>query len=123
MAKRHSAAQIQAVPKTIDRDRANGLAAADSCHRHGIKDQSYSRWLDRATVEANNAFRQLRELASEVERLKQVADARPAQRRGRMTSGLATSSATGQRREIRSSGAAWWTDTPESIYSCFQPRR
>jgi putative transposase len=72
MAKRRSAAQIQAVLKAIERDRVRGLAVADSCRRHGITEQSYYRWRGRAAGDADDATRQVRALASEVERLKQV---------------------------------------------------
>ena len=72
MAKRRTAAQIQAVLKAVDRDRAKGLAVADSCRRHGITEQSYYRWRGRATADADDATRRVRELASEFERLKQI---------------------------------------------------
>lgn len=72
MAKRRTAAQVRAVLTAVDRDRAKGLAVADSCRRHGITEQSYYRWRARTTADADDATRRLRELASEVERLKQV---------------------------------------------------
>ncbi len=71
MAKRRTAAQIQGVLKAVERDRAKGLAVADSCRRHGITEQSYYRWRGRVTNEADDVTRRVRELASEVERLKQ----------------------------------------------------
>lgn len=71
MAKRRTAAQIQGVLKAVEKDRAKGLAVADSCRRHGITEQSYYRWRGRVTDEAGEATRTVRELASEVERLKQ----------------------------------------------------
>ena len=72
MAKRRTAAQIQAVLKAVNRDRAKGLAVADSCRRHGITEQSYYRWQGRVAADGDDAARQVRELASEVERLKQI---------------------------------------------------
>lgn len=72
MAKRRTAAQIQTVLQAVERDRAKGLAVADSCRRHGITEQSYYRWRRRTTTESDDATRQVRELASEVERLKQL---------------------------------------------------
>ncbi|HEY2786055.1 MAG TPA: transposase [Fimbriiglobus sp.] len=72
MAKRRTATQIQAVLKAVERDRAKGLAVADGCRRHGVTDQSYYRWRGRVTADADDATRQLRELAAEVERLKQI---------------------------------------------------
>lgn len=72
MAKRRTAAQIQAVLSAVERDRAKGLAVADSCRRHGVTEQSYYRWRGRVTDEADEATRKVRELSSEVERLKQI---------------------------------------------------
>jgi putative transposase len=70
MAKRRTASQIVAVLKEVDRDRARGLAVADSCRRHGIAEQSYYRWRQRVAGDSDDAARQARELAGEVERLK-----------------------------------------------------
>ena len=56
----------------MNRDRAKGLAVADSCRRHGITEQSYYRWQGRVAADGDDAARQVRELASEVERLKQI---------------------------------------------------
>ncbi|MCU0704630.1 MAG: transposase [Fimbriiglobus sp.] len=72
MAKRRTAAQIQAVVAAVERDRAKGLAVADSCRRHGITEQSYYRWRRHTTADADDATRRARELTSEVERLKQL---------------------------------------------------
>jgi len=72
MAKRRTAAQVRAVLAAVAKDRAKGLAVADSCRRHGITEQSYYRWASRVREDAGDATRQLRELSSEVERLKQV---------------------------------------------------
>ena len=72
MAKRRTAMQIQGVLKAVEKDRAKGLAVADSCRRHGITEQSYYRWRGRVSEEAGDATRQVRELTSEVERLKQL---------------------------------------------------
>jgi putative transposase len=71
MAMRRTAAQIQAVLSAVEKDRAKGLAVADSCRRHGITEQNYYRWRSRMTDEADEATRKVRELAPEVERLKQ----------------------------------------------------
>ena len=72
MAKRRTAAQIQGVLSAVEKDRAKGLAVADSCRRHGITEQSYYRWRGRVSDEAGDATRTVRELTSEVERLKQL---------------------------------------------------
>ena len=72
MAKRRTATQIQAVLSAVEKDRAKGLAVADSCRRHGITEQSYYRWRGRVTGNADETTRKVRELVSEVERLKQL---------------------------------------------------
>jgi putative transposase len=72
MAKRRTAAQIQAVVAAVERDRAKGLAVADSCRRHGITEQSYYRWRRHTAADAGDATRRVRELGTEVERLKQL---------------------------------------------------
>ena len=72
MAKRRTAAQIQAVLAAVERDRAKGLAVADSCRRHGITEQSYYRWRRHTAPEADDATRRVKELGTEVERLKQL---------------------------------------------------
>ena len=72
MAKRRTAVQIRAVLKAVNRDRAKGLAVADSCRRHGITEQSYYRWQVRVASDGDATARQLRELTSEVGRLKQL---------------------------------------------------
>ena len=72
MAKRRTAAQIQAMLKAVDRDRAKGLAVGDSCRRHGITEPCYYRWRRRKTDAADETAQRVRELATEVERLKQL---------------------------------------------------
>jgi hypothetical protein len=41
MAKRRTAARIQAVVAAVERLLAKGLAVADSCRRHGVTEPSY----------------------------------------------------------------------------------
>ena len=72
MAKQRTAAQIQAILKAVNRDRAKGLVAADSCRRHGISEKSYYRWLSRTAATTDDATKQVRNLSTEVERLKQL---------------------------------------------------
>jgi putative transposase len=72
MAKRRTAAQIQAVVAAVERDRAKGLAVADSCRRHGITEPSYYRWRQHTAADVDDATRRVKELAVEVERLKQL---------------------------------------------------
>ncbi len=72
MAKRRTAAQIQAALKAVERDVAKGLTVADSCRRHGITEQSYYRWRRRKADATDDTTVRVRELAVEVERLKQL---------------------------------------------------
>ena len=72
MAKRRTAAQIQAALKAVERDVAKGLTVADSCRRHGITEQSYYRWRRRKADGADETVVRVRELSVEVERLKQL---------------------------------------------------
>jgi transposase-like protein len=72
MAKRRTAAQIQAALKAVNRDVSKGLTVSDSCRRHGITEQSYYRWRRRQAESSDDAAVQARDLAAEVKRLKQL---------------------------------------------------
>lgn len=72
MAKRRTSAQIQAAVKAVGRDVGKGLTVADRCRRHGITEQSYYRWRRRTADASDEATVRVRELAVEVERLKQL---------------------------------------------------
>jgi putative transposase len=72
MAKHRTPAQIQAALKAVELDLAKGLTVADSCRRHGINAQAYYRWRRRRTDAADETAERVRELALEVERLKQL---------------------------------------------------
>ena len=72
MAKRRTSAQIQAALKAVERDVSKGLTVGDSCRRHGITEQSYYRWRRRKADAADETTVRVRELAVEVERLKQL---------------------------------------------------
>jgi putative transposase len=72
MAKRRTAAQIQAAVKAVERDVAKGLTVGDSCRRHGLNVQSYYRWRRRKADASDETTARIRELATEAERLKQL---------------------------------------------------
>jgi len=72
MAKRRTAAQIQATLKAVTRDVTKGLTVSDSCRRHGITEQSYYRWRRRQGESSEDATVQVRVLSVEVKRLKQL---------------------------------------------------
>ena len=72
MAKRRTAAQIQASLKAVTRDVTKGLTVADSCRRHGITEQSYYRWRRRTAESSDDTAVRVRELTAEAKRLKQL---------------------------------------------------
>ena len=72
MGKRKDSQQIQRLLRDADRDLAKGLTVTDVCRKHGISGNTYYRWrqqFDRAQVDD---ARRVRELESEVERLKRL---------------------------------------------------
>ena len=70
MAKRRTTEQIQRLLKEADRDLAKGLTVADVCRKLGITQTSYFRWRQRFDPAKVDEARQVRELQTEVERLK-----------------------------------------------------
>lgn len=72
MGKRRTDEQIQRLLKQADRDLAKGLTVSDFCRKAGITETSYYRWRQRFETAAVDDSRQLRQLQSEVERLKQL---------------------------------------------------
>jgi putative transposase len=70
MAKRRTAQQIQRLLKEADRDLAKGLTVGDVCRKLGITQTSYFRWRQRFDPARVDESRRLKELQTEVERLK-----------------------------------------------------
>jgi putative transposase len=70
VAKRRTPEQIKRLLKEADRDLSKGLTVADVCRKLGITQTSYFRWRLRFDPAKVDESRQLRELQSEVERLK-----------------------------------------------------
>ena len=70
MSKRRSADQIVRLLREADRDLAKGLTVADICRKHGIADNTYYRWRQLHDPAKVDDARRVRELESEVERLK-----------------------------------------------------
>jgi putative transposase len=70
MRKRRTADQIQQLLKEADRDLAKGLTVADVCRKFGIAQNTFSRWRQRHHPAQVDDARRLRELQTEVERLK-----------------------------------------------------
>jgi len=73
MRKRRSAEQIQRLLREADRDLAKGLTATDICRKLGINYTTYYRWRVRFDAGMADPERRVRELESEVERLKRLA--------------------------------------------------
>jgi len=72
MGKRKDAQQIQRLLRDADRDLAKGLTVTDVCRKHGISGNTYYRWRQRFDSAPVDDARRVRELESEVERLKRL---------------------------------------------------
>ena len=72
MAKHRRKAEIAAIVKAIEKQRAKGVPLADCCKAQGVSEQSYYRWRSGAAADKDDTARRLREVTAEVERLKQV---------------------------------------------------
>jgi putative transposase len=70
MGKHRSAEQIQRLLKEADRDLAKGMRVGDVCRKLGVSQNTYFNWRRRQQpTEPDDALR-VRELESEVDRLK-----------------------------------------------------
>jgi putative transposase len=72
MGKRKDSQQIQRLLRDADRDLAKGLTVTDVCRKHGISGNTYYRWRQRFDRAQVDDARRVRELESEVERLKRL---------------------------------------------------
>jgi putative transposase len=70
MGKRRTPEQIKSLLNEADRDLAKGLTVADVCRKFGITQTSYFRWRQRFSAAKVDDSRQIRELHTEIERLK-----------------------------------------------------
>ena len=70
MAKRRTAEQITRLLREADRDLTKGLTVADVCRKLGISQNAYYRWRQRFDPAQVDESRRIRELETEVERLK-----------------------------------------------------
>ena len=70
MAKRRTAEQITRLLREADRDLAKGLTVTDVCRKLGISQNAYYRWRQRCDPAQVDESRRIRELETEVERLK-----------------------------------------------------
>ena len=70
MSKRRTADQIVRLLRDADRDLAKGLTVADVCRKLGIAENTYYRWRQQHDPAKVDDARRVRELETEVERLK-----------------------------------------------------
>lgn len=72
MGKRRTAEQIQRLLREADRDLAKGLTVPDICRKHGIVPTTFYRWRQLYDPAKVDDARRVRQLESEVERLKRL---------------------------------------------------
>jgi putative transposase len=72
MAKHRSKAEIAAIVKAIEKQRARGLPLADCCKAQGVSEQSYYRWRTESAADKDDTARELREVTLEAERLRRA---------------------------------------------------
>ena len=72
MAKRRNADQIVRLLRDADRDLAKGLVVTDVCRKLGVTPNTYYRWRKLFDPTQIDDARRVRELQSEVERLKTI---------------------------------------------------
>jgi putative transposase len=70
MGKRRTPEQIKHLLREAERDLAKGLTVGDFCRKAGISQTTYHRWKLRFSSAKVDEGRHVRELQSEVERLK-----------------------------------------------------
>jgi putative transposase len=70
MGKRRTREQIRQLLREADRDLARGLTVGDFCRKAGVSQTTYHRWRLRFNSVKEDEGRRVRELESEVERLK-----------------------------------------------------
>jgi putative transposase len=70
MGKRRTREQIERLLREADRDLVKGLTVGDFCRKAGISQNTYYRWRLRFHTAKVDEGRRVRELESEVERLK-----------------------------------------------------
>jgi putative transposase len=72
VSKRRDSQQIQRLLQDADRDLAKGLTVTDVCRKHGISGNTYYRWRQHYSAASADDARRVRQLESEVERLKRL---------------------------------------------------
>jgi putative transposase len=72
MRKRRTAEQIQRLLREADRDLAKGLTVGDVCRKLGVAGSTYWRWREQYDPDQVDGSHRIRELETEVERLKRL---------------------------------------------------
>jgi transposase-like protein len=72
MGKRKKPEQIQRLLAEAERDLAKGLTVADVCRKLGVSEATYHRWRQRFRAAGADDARRVRQLETEVARLKEL---------------------------------------------------
>ncbi len=72
MGKRKKPEQIKRLLAEAERDLARGLSVADICRKIGISETTYHRWRQRCNADKIDETRRVKQLESEVARLKEL---------------------------------------------------
>jgi putative transposase len=72
MGKRKKPEEIQRLLAEAERDLSRGLSVADVCRKLGISEATYHRWRQRFRAAGADDARRVRQLESEVARLKEL---------------------------------------------------
>jgi transposase-like protein len=72
MGKRKKPEQIQRLLAEAERDLARGLSVADVCRKIGVSEATYHRWRQRFSPARSDESRRVKQLESEVARLKEL---------------------------------------------------
>jgi len=72
MGKRKRPDEIQRLLAEADRDLARGLSVADVCRKIGVSETTYHRWRQRFSAAQADDTRRVKQLESEVARLKEL---------------------------------------------------
>jgi len=72
MGKRKKPDQIKRLLAEADRDLARGLSVGDVCRKLGVSEATYHRWRQRWSATKTDETRRVKQLESEVARLKEL---------------------------------------------------
>jgi putative transposase len=72
MGKRKKPEEIKRLLGEAERDLSRGLSVADVCRKIGVSEATYHRWRQRFSAARNDETRRVKQLESEVARLKEL---------------------------------------------------